>query len=483
MTAASSSPGPAETLTARRVLRQGTLVLAGGVAVQILAFARNAALAHVLSMGDFGLAMALLVTLQLVEALGEFGPERVLAQGTVDDAKARLAALHGMLMLRGLAMAAILFLTARPVAALFNVPAAAATFEALAVIPLLKACLHLGHRLDQRALDNRAGVLIELIPQGVTAILALPVAIWLGDASSVIWLAMTQAILTTLLSHVMARHPYAVSFQRPGLIYILAFAAPMWLAAIPHAAVFQGERALVGHLFGIEALAQYSAAFLLTGAPMLVIARLASGLALPLLTRARDDTERARQTWRAVLEVAVLAAAVLMVAFVIAGQSALVAMFGRNYTGLHDLVMILAAVAAIRIVQAAPANALFAHGLTTPILHGTLMRAIALPLMFALAASGAPLAVAAGAAALGELASLAVVVCALPQSRMRWQVIRRIGFVPLAAMLAMVAPRAPGLYANILPVLVCSIAVVGAATLVFPGLRRMAYAARSAYRR
>lgn len=63
-----------------RIARQGTLLFGGFAAAQVFSFARNAIVAHWLSKGDFGIATAILLLLQLLDTLSDLGADRLIVQ-------------------------------------------------------------------------------------------------------------------------------------------------------------------------------------------------------------------------------------------------------------------------------------------------------------------------------------------------------------------------------------------------------------------
>ena len=69
-------------LSAQRgsVIGQGALLTLGLTSAQLLSFARNAMLGHLLSKGDFGVAAGLTLTLQMLETLSDVAVDRMIVR-------------------------------------------------------------------------------------------------------------------------------------------------------------------------------------------------------------------------------------------------------------------------------------------------------------------------------------------------------------------------------------------------------------------
>ena len=394
---------------ASRVAGQGALLFSGFALAQALSFARNALLAHTLSKGDFGIAAAILLLLQTIETLSDLGADRLIVQHRNGDDARFVATAHTALVLRGIATALLIAAAAWPLAHFFGVPQAAWGFAAIALSPLIKSFVHLDSRRVQRRLDNRPQVLIEVVPQALALALAWPAVALTEGYAAVVALALLQALVAVVVSHVYAERCYALAFDRRHLRRIVAFGWPIWASAFPLVAVYQGDRLLIGHLAGIEALAAYTVAFMVTMVPGLIAAKVGNALMLPLLAGVRDDALRFNDRFLVMIEVTAIAAGAYLAAFVLLGGAIVEIAFGRNYAGLGGIVAWLALMWSMRMLQATLGVALMAHGTTRPFLVAGLIRALGLPLAFAALHMRLGLEGAAAAGAIAELMSLVYV--------------------------------------------------------------------------
>jgi O-antigen/teichoic acid export membrane protein len=399
---------PPETF-ARRVAGQGVLLFSGFAGAQAMSLVRNAMLGHILAKGDFGIAAILTLLLQLLDNLTDLGVDRLIVQAKDGDEPRFVATNHTALVIRGVLIATILFVTSGAIADFFAVPQAAAAVAAIALVPLLKGLQHLDARRAQRHLKNRPFLSIEVAPQLVALALTWPVVSYVPDFQAVVWLSLAQGVTALVVSHAVAERRYALAFDLPILKRLIDFGWPIWLSAFPLVAVYHGDRIVIGRLLGIEDLAGYSAAFMVAMVPGLIASKVGQSLMLPIFAAARGNAAQLKRQFAALTEATAIAAALYLATAVLAGGDLLRIAFGPNFAGLGGVMAWLAAMWAVRMLQAVPGMLLLAAGETRPFLIAGLIRATALIPATIAAYMGFGLEAVAAMGLLGEVASLAYV--------------------------------------------------------------------------
>lgn len=361
-----------------RLHGQSALLFSGFAMSQAMSFGRNAIVGHWLSRGDFGIAATLTLLLQLVETLSDVGVDRMIVQARDGDEPRLLSSAHLMLILRGMATSVALFAIAGPVTSFFRVEDALSAFQLVALVPMIKGFMHLDSRRFQRRLVNGPQMMVEVIPQGLALALVVPVLSVVPGYGAIVWLSFAQAALAVLVSHRVSERVYRVSMDRDFLARLFRFGWPIWLSAVPLVAVFHGDRIVIGRVFGMEALAGYSAAFMMTMVPGLVAAKIGHALMLPLLADRRDDERGFNHRFSMMADFIAVVACVYVFAFVCVGGRVLPIAFGPNYHGLDVIVSWLAVMWSLRMVQAVPGMGLMALGDTRPLLVAGFVRGIGL---------------------------------------------------------------------------------------------------------
>lgn len=400
---------PSAPTFARRVAGQGAMLFSGFAASQVMSFARNALLGHALAKGDFGIAAILTLLLQLLDSLTDLGVDRLIVQAPDGNRRRFVATQHLALVVRGVLIAAVLLLASPWIADFFAIQQATWAFAVIAAVPLIKGFQHLDARRAQRDLNNRPFLLIEILPQAVALALTIPVVRYTPDFGAVVWLSLAHAITTLAVSHLVAERRYEIRFDAAILKRLIDFGWPIWLSAFPLIAVYHGDRIMIGRMIGMEELAGYSAAFMIAMVPGLIAGKVGQSLMLPLFADARGKPELLAQRFAAMTEATALVAAMYLATAMLLGGFILELAFGPNYRGLGAVMSWLAAMWAMRMLQAVPGMVLMAAGETKPFLVAGLIRAMALiPAGFA-AAHGYGLDAIAACGVAGELASLVYV--------------------------------------------------------------------------
>jgi O-antigen/teichoic acid export membrane protein len=442
---ATPAASTASTATPRRIAGQGALLFSGYASAQALSFARNAVIGHALSRGDFGIAATITLILQLVETLSDLGSDRLIVQATDGDAPRFVATAHTVLVLRGIFLSVVMVLGSPLLAQFFAVEHAAIAFQLAAIAPLIKGFTHLDCRRAQRRFDNRPQLLVEVVPQAAALALVLPAIYMAPDYSAVVWLAAAQALTSVAVSHALAERPYSLAIDRDAFKRQIAFGWPILASALPLIAVYQGDRIIIGRLAGMEALAGYTAAFMVTMVPGLIAAKVGHALMLPLFSETLRQGRGLKRRFTLMTEATVVLAAAFLCVFAIAGGALLPLVFGSNYHDLGTVTAILAAMWALRMVQAVAGMALMAYGETKPFFIAGLIRANALPFVLAAAYSGYGLAVLAAIGCAFEVLSMAYITVRLEQSERGLGLVlaqRAMFLVPAALTAALVAMHA-----------------------------------------
>jgi len=447
------SPQARAPLTARaqastaRIGAQGILLFAGFGMAQALSFARNALLGHALSPRDFGIAASITLLLQMLEMLSDLGHDRLIVQAADGDRDDFLATTHAILLARGFTLAVIIFAVAPYAATFFSIPEAQGAFAMIALVPLIKGFTHMESRRAQRRFDNRPQLLIEVLPQAIALAATLPLLKIFPGYEAVVALSLIQAFSSIAIARILAGTPYQIAFRRDVAEQLVRFGWPILMSALPLIAVFQGDRAIIGRLAGVEALAAYSAAFMITMVPGLVAARAGHALMLPVFAAALREKEQLQRSFAVMAEATSVLAAMYLSLFIIAGGRLLTIAFGPAYHGLDGVVAWLAAMWAMRMLQAVPGMALMAAGETKPFLIAGLIRASVLPIVFHRAAHGASLEEIAAIGCIGEALSLLYVALRLQRLERglcATLLSRAMFLVPAAVTASLTAYTAPG---------------------------------------
>lgn len=371
------------------------------LAVEAAALLRSVILARLVGAEELGQAMMLALMLRLVEMVSDLGIERLLAQAPDGDGRAFLAALHGAVFLRGLALTGALLILAFPVARAFADGPAASTYAALTLVPLLRGLGHLDYRRRLRAFDYRGLVLVEGGAAGAMLLGAFAGALALGDHRAMLAAVAAQGLAHLALTHGIARLAYRIAFSPEMLARIWRFGAPLIVNAGLLFVTLQADRLIVAAAFGWAQMALYGIAMQLAYMPAQIAGRAASALLAPRYRLALATGALAAEGRHSLLAYLLLGGA-FFAGFTLLAPLVIGGVWGTDFVPGTMLAAGLGAAAGLRIART-PLSELFVsmHRTGDPA-RANLWRAATLPLALAAALAGLPLASLAWSAALGE---------------------------------------------------------------------------------
>jgi O-antigen/teichoic acid export membrane protein len=313
-----------------------------------------------------------------------------------------MAVAHLVQFMLGLVSAALVFVTAGPMAAFFGVPEAAWALRLLALLPILRALSHLDAYRMTRDLRYGPSVLVDVVPQVVSTLVAWPLASLWPTYAVLVWLLIGKQAVSTLASHLVAETRYRWSFDRGNARDIMTFGWPMVASGFLMFGIMQGDRFAVGMGFPIADLGAYSIAGSLVLVPVATLFKLSGWIMLPLMSSARDDEARYRRLVSDASRMLSLFSGIYAVTMILAGGTLVVYLFGEKYRGAGALTLWLGIAQALRLLSNVPTVSAVARGDTRNVMFSNVLRLSGVALAFVLASVGSSLVLIAVSAVVGE---------------------------------------------------------------------------------
>ena len=186
------------------MFKSGLLLSTGNILAALLGLVRNVVIARLLSVDDFGIASTFAITMALIEMASNIALNRLIIQSKDGDNPILQSTLHTIQFGRGIFGGIILFLIAHPLALLFGIPEVAWAYQVLAIVPFLRGLAHLDMFRMQREMLFKPMITVELAAQGVATLAAIPLALWLGDYSAMLFAILLQQFVYLVVSHLVA---------------------------------------------------------------------------------------------------------------------------------------------------------------------------------------------------------------------------------------------------------------------------------------
>ncbi len=348
-----------------QMFRKGApLIIFNGFELLIV-FIRMSILTRLLGAYEFGFASALSATYAAVEQITDMAIYRFVISSPRADYAAAVAAAHAVALLRGLAVAVCLLAISRPVACTMAGCSDWLSFAMLAPITLIRSFENLEMRVSERDYNYSRQLIASLASHtaGLAALLATALP-WQNHLALVAYLT-AQSLVYVLASHILARTAFRADFNSTFFRHAARFGAPLIINGFAAAITSQGDRLLVGALFGLPVLALYAVIILVAIVPISVLFKIIGPLQLAGLTNASHDHTaygaRKQLFGRGVPIIAGLYALSLMALL----QTMLPLLFGPRYQNSAVVAVLIGLIAFVRIVRIEPHTSLLLHARQT----------------------------------------------------------------------------------------------------------------------
>ena len=302
---------------ARRCLAGGSWVLLAMGLTLAIGVARTVVVARQLGPGELGVMAIGLLVLGALEALTSSGVETALVTHP-GDPEADLDAAFTLQAVRGVLLAAILWLAAPLVGGFFANAAAVPVVRAVGAVALLRGLANPRVAMLVRRIDFQR-VFWWTLPE---LVVGFGLAVWLAGARGDVWALVIAAVaaqaVATAATYAML--PYRPRLRLPGDAVRRLLGYGRWVSG-GRALMFMSvnlDDAVVGRALGTSALGLYQVAFRIGELGVVTFTRALLQVALPALTALQGRREQLRRAyvaaWRVVVGANLAFAVVVAVA-------------------------------------------------------------------------------------------------------------------------------------------------------------------------
>ncbi len=315
-----AAPADGPSLSAR-VVRGAAWVFLGKLLGRGMQLARLVVLARLLAPEDFGLFGIVMLAIVTVDTFTQTGFSTALIQRRGDTAS-HLDTAWTVGLVRGLALAGIIYAGAPLVGAFFGEPRAVPLLRVTGIGVALAGFTNIGTVYFQKELQFHRQVLWETASAFVGLVVGVVLAYRLRSVWALVWAGLAARLVTCLLSY--AIHPYRprLRFSASRARELHRFGRWVLISSIMILIIRQGDVAAVGKLLGAAALGIYQMAYRISNMAATEITFTISAVAMPAYAKIQDDVPRLRSWYFKVLSGTLLIAAPLA-----AGTAAVAPMF------------------------------------------------------------------------------------------------------------------------------------------------------------
>jgi len=262
---------------------KGTIIFSlSQLSVQVIGLVRNSLIGHAVSPADFGKAAVFALVISLVESLSEFSAEKLVLQYRFGCNSKLVASIHLFNVLKGFLSSTIIILLQPFFLFFFDLGDASWGLYLIAFIPIIKGFSNIDYIKEQRKLNFKYNVYVELSGQLMALITVCIVLIYYADYKAALFSLLAQALFFNVASHFFSKSKYKIRYSRTIFCKIISFGWPLLLNGLALFVILQGDKFIISKYFNMEILGYYSALSILAFIPVVIATKILMNTLLPL---------------------------------------------------------------------------------------------------------------------------------------------------------------------------------------------------------
>jgi O-antigen/teichoic acid export membrane protein len=319
---------------------------------QFIGFVRSVTLARLLAPEDFGLFTMALTIVAAANALTTIGLDRTIIANKFEtraELKRHLDTVWSAELIRSVIVALLVSVSAFPTASFYGQTQLKFIIPVLACANLVQGLQNIGLVLLRKEISFGRIFWFELATNIAGVVLTVALAAVLHDVWALVFGMLLTTALGTVLSYVF--HPYrpSLKFDRIALKRAADFGKFAIVFAVASYVSNMADNVIVGRLLGAHALGNYSLAFNIASAPIVIVIFSLTAVLLPAYAEinSQDPTQLESAFTKAFNLTLVIMLAIALPFFLFAEQIVQL-LFGRRWTTAGSVLAILALVIPLR---------------------------------------------------------------------------------------------------------------------------------------
>ena len=344
-----------------KIIRGGAWISAQYGLRQLLAFLRIIIVARNVAPTDMGVLGMAALAVTLVRVFTETGVQQALVQRR-DDSNTVLDTAWTILLVRNLAIAALLAMGAGIVASFFHDARVEPVLRVVSLVLVLDGLTNIAVVLFQRRLDFRRQALYLSGADIIEFVVTVSLAMALKNVWALVYGWIAGAAARVILS-------YVVEPRRPRLLLERATVASLfgygkWLTASSILVYFltQGDKVIVGRFMGATALGFYNLAFKVSNLPATAVTHVISSVMFPVYAKVQDDHARLVRLYLRSLRLSALLSVPAAVMIAALADGLVKVFLGARWEPSIPLIQLLAAYGLLRSFGATTGSVFLAMG-------------------------------------------------------------------------------------------------------------------------
>ena len=319
---------------------------------QFIGFLRSVTLARILAPEDFGLFAMALTVVTAADALTTIGLDRTIIANqfqTRAELEAHLDTVWSAELIRRIIVALVVSLSAFPMAQFYRQSDLKIIIPILACANLVQGFQNIGLVLLQKEINFRRVFWFDLTTNVGGVVLTIALAAVLRNVWALVLGMLLAATIGTALSYVFHSYRPRVKFERVALAKAAHFGKFAIVFAVASYVANTADNIMVGRLLGTAALGNYSLAFNIASAPIIVVIFSVSAVLLPAYAEINSqDPAMLEPAFTKSFNLTVLIMLTIAVPLFFFADEVVQVLFGARWTSAGSVLRILALVIPLR---------------------------------------------------------------------------------------------------------------------------------------
>jgi len=319
---------------------------------QFIGFLRSVTLARILAPEDFGLFAMALTVVTAADALTTIGLDRTIIANqfqTRAELEAHLDTVWSAELIRRIIVALVVSLSAFPMAQFYRQSDLKIIIPILACANLVQGFQNIGLVLLQKEINFRRVFWFDLTTNVGGVVLTIALAAVLRNVWALVLGMLLTATIGTALSYVFHSYRPRVKFERVALAKAAHFGKFAIVFAVASYVANTADNIMVGRLLGTAALGNYSLAFNIASAPIIVVIFSVSAVLLPAYAEINSqDPAMLEPAFTKSFNLTVLIMLTIAVPLFFFADEVVQVLFGARWTSAGSVLRILALVVPLR---------------------------------------------------------------------------------------------------------------------------------------
>lgn len=267
----------------------------------VLGFLRLLILARLLTPADFGLVGVAWLILQILNTFTQTGIHQALIHKQQIEKYLNTAWTY--LLLRGIILYVLLFISAPLLSSFFNSPETSAIIRMIGITLLFEGLGNIGTIYFQKNLTFNKQFILQITGNTTDFIVAIGLALIFHNVWAIVLGALANSFVRMSIGYLLSNYRPRIEFDKSKWKELSSYGK--WIAGsnVLQFIYSQGDDILVGKILGTTSLGFYQLAYRISNLPATQITHIIGSVMFPAYAKVKDDIHRVGKIYLSVLQV------------------------------------------------------------------------------------------------------------------------------------------------------------------------------------